>query len=93
VFVVLAAYSTIVLSGHGLNSGTDYVAQTPQHFHDTATTVFVPVQEQLGVLETIIARLRRLAVGQCRHGGFAERALHSRDDLRAVDLPIRWPVS
>jgi len=42
--------------------------------NDTPTTVGVPV--------TIIAR--RLAVGQCCHGGGAERALHSRDDIRAV---------
>ena len=91
VFVVLAAYSVFVLSGRSLNSQTAYAAQIPQHFHDTATTVFVPVQEQLSVWETIIARPRGLAVGQCRHGGGAERALHSRDDLRAVDLPIRLP--
>jgi hypothetical protein len=45
--------------------------QIPQLFHDTATTVFVPGQEQLSVWETIIARLRGVAVGQCRHGGGA----------------------
>jgi hypothetical protein len=43
VFVVLAAYSAFVLSGRSLNSETTYAAQIPQHFHDTATTVCVPV--------------------------------------------------
>src|SRR5215467_6176137 len=72
VFVVLAAYSAFVLSGRSLNSQTAYAAQIPQHFHDTATTVFVPAQEHLRVWETIIARPRGLAVGQCRHDGGAE---------------------
>ena len=49
VFVVLAAYSAFVLSGHRPNSETPYAAQIPRHFNDTATTVFVPVQEQLSV--------------------------------------------
>jgi hypothetical protein len=91
VFVVLAAYSAFVLSGRNLNSEAAYEAQIPQLFHDTATTVFVPVQKQLSVWETIIARPRGRVVGQCRHGGGAERALRSHDGLRAVDLPIRWP--
>jgi hypothetical protein len=63
VFVVLAAYSAFLLSGRSLNSETAYAAQIPQHFHDTATTLFVPAQEPLSVWEMIIARLRGLDGG------------------------------
>src|SRR5262249_12246004 len=75
VFVVLAAYSAFVLSGRNLNS----------EMACGANPAALSRHGNDGL------RPRGLAVGQCRHGGGAERALHPRDDGRAVDLPIRWP--
>src|SRR5262245_49785241 len=78
VFVVLAAYSAFVLSGRSLNSEDGLCGANPAALSRHGNDGLRAGEEQLSVWETIIARPRGRAVGQSRHGGGAERTLHSR---------------
>lgn len=64
IFSVLITYSSFIISGKQINPEIAYAAEIPKQFSNASDSIFIEVQDRLDIWQTILARLRGLAVQQ-----------------------------